>query len=133
MKKFELLEHTADIKFRACGSTMNGVFENSALALASYLSDKPIKTLKSRSIFVSGTDKESLLNHFLDEILYLIDAEHFIAGKAKVNVLGCNLKADLYGDDSKNYKINQVKAATYAEMEIKKIKNGFQAIFVVDV
>jgi len=136
--KFIQLEHTADIKFQVNGTTMNELFENSVLALASYLSDKKISPRKSKTISVSGTDNESLLNHFLDELLYLIDVEHFITAKAEVKIMGFNLSAQLYGDDSKNYEINQVKAATYAEMEIKKVKdkNGnqtFQAIFVIDV
>jgi len=132
-EKFIQLEHTADIKFKVTGATINEIFENSVLAFASYVSDKPIKTRKSKVISVSGIDNESLLNHFLDELIYLIDAEHFITGKAEVKVLGYNLKAELYGDDSKNYEINQVKAATYAEMEIKKAKIGFEAVFVLDV
>jgi len=131
--KFVQLEHTADIKFKVKGITINEIFENSALALASYLSDKKIAPVKSKSISVSGTDNESLLNHFLDELLYLVDAEHFITAKADVKVMGYNLKAQLYGDDSKNYEINQLKAATYAEMEIKKTKAGFEAVFVLDV
>jgi SHS2 domain-containing protein len=131
--RFIQLEHTADIKFKVSGVTLNEIFENSVLALASYLSDKKVIPKKARTISVSGTDNESLLNHFLDEILYLIDAEHFITSKAEVKVMGYNLKAELYGDDSKNYKINQVKAATYAEMEIKKLKSRFEAIFVIDV
>lgn len=132
-EKFVFLEHTADIKIKVTGVTLNEIFDNSVLALASYLSDKPIKIKKSKIISVSGTDNESLLNHFLDELLYLIDAEHFIVGKAKVQIMGYNLKAELFGDDSKNYEINQVKAATYAEMEIKKLKSGFEAVFVIDV
>jgi SHS2 domain-containing protein len=74
----------------------------------------------------------------LDEILYLIDAEGFLTAKAKVQILGFNLKAELFGDDVKKYDINQIKASTYAEMEIKKIKDKdgnqkFQATFVLDV
>jgi SHS2 domain-containing protein len=136
--KFIQLEHTADIKFQINGKTINDIFENSVLALASYLSDKKISPRKSKIINVSVTDNEYLLYKFIEEILYLIDAEHFITGKAKVSVQGYNLKAELFGDDSKNYEINQVKAATYAEMEIKKLKDEsgspiVQAQFVIDV
>jgi SHS2 domain-containing protein len=132
-EKFTQLEHTADIKFQVSGDSINDIFENTTLALASYLSDKKISPKKSKIINVSGQDTESLLYKFIEELLYLIDAEHFITGKAKVSVQGYNLKAELFGDDSKNYEINQVKAATYAEMEIKKSHNGIKAIFVIDV
>jgi SHS2 domain-containing protein len=131
------MEHTADIKFKVIGKTLNEIFENAVLATASYLCDKPIKIGKTKLVAVSGTDEKSLLSHFLDEILYLIDAEGFITGKADVKINGNELKAKLYGDSVAKYDINQIKAATYAEMEIKKIKNknksGFEAIFVLDV
>ena len=46
---------------------------------------------------------------------------------------GNNLKAELFGDDTKNYHLTQIKAATYAEIEIKKTKSDWEAIVVLDV
>jgi SHS2 domain-containing protein len=44
------------------------------------------------------------------------------------------LTAELYGDDSKNYpELDSVKAATYAEMSIKKTKEGYIVQAVLDV
>ena len=37
-KKFEFLEHTADIKFRAYGETINNLFESCVLAFSSFVS-----------------------------------------------------------------------------------------------
>ena len=47
-KKFEFLEHTADIKFRAFGKTLEEVFENSALAVSSIYSKEKKISLKSK-------------------------------------------------------------------------------------
>src|SRR3989344_179933 len=134
--KYKFLEHTADIKFQIYGKTLNEVFENSVLAVAEYVSrGKKIKARKGKIINVSGNDLESLFYNFLDELVYLIDAENFVAAKAKVTIFGYNLKAELFGDSTNNYKdLDHIKAATYAEMYIKKLPDeNWEAQAVMDV
>ncbi|MEK6843858.1 MAG: archease [Nanoarchaeota archaeon] len=133
--KYKFLEHTGDIKFQAYGKTLNEVFENSVIAVSTYISrGKKIKSSKGKVIDVSGTDIESLFYNFLDEIIYLFDAENFIAAKAKITIRGNNLHAEFFGDDASNYKdLDQIKAATYAEMYIKKKASGWEAQAVLDV
>lgn len=125
MKKFEFLEHTADIKFRAYGKTVNEAFENSVLALVSYLSGgEKIKNKKSKMISIKGHDYESLLYSLLDELIFLLDSEGFVVSKSEVRINKFSLKAKLYGDDAKNYGLDHIKAATYAEMHVKKVVSG---------
>lgn len=133
--KYKFLEHTADIKFQAYGKTLNEIFENSLLALSEHIArGVKIKPIKGKLIAVSGTDLESLFYNFLDELLYLIDAENFIAAKGKITIQGYNLRAELFGDKASNYRgLDHIKAATYAEMYIKKTKSGWEAQAVLDV
>lgn len=132
--KYEFLEHTADIKIKVHGKTLNEIFENSALAFSFYLSgERKIENKKLKVINISGTDTNSLLYNFLDELIYLTDAENFVVSMAKVTLRGNNLQAELSGDEADKYKIQQIKAATYAEMEIKKNSLGWEALFVLDV
>ncbi|MBI2631901.1 archease [Candidatus Pacearchaeota archaeon] len=132
--KFELLDHAADIKFRVFGKMLNEIFENSIEALAYYESGgEKIESKKGKVIEVSGNDTESLLYKFIDELLYLVDAERFIAVKGNVLLRGNNLKAELYGDDTDNNQLEHIKAPTYAEMYIKKTEDGWEAQFVLDV
>ncbi len=137
-KKFVFLEHTADIKFKAFGSTMNNLFENCALAFSSCISgDKKIASKKKKIVEVSGDDLEALLYNFMDELIYLLDAENLAVSSAKVKILKNKLKAEIIGDNTKKYSLNHVKAATYAEMYIKKITSGkkekYEAQVVLDV
>lgn len=134
-EKFKFLEHTGDIKIKAFGKTLNETFQNAALAVSSYLSrGKKIKISKEKIIKVSGIDQKSLFYNFLDELIYLLDAEHFITASAKVKIKGNTLTASLKGDNASNYQdLDHIKAATYAEMHIKKISSGFQAQAVLDV
>ena len=133
--KYKFLEHTADIKFQAYGKTLDEVFGNSVLAVLDYISrGQKIKTTKGKIIDVSGNDLESLFYNFLDELIYLIDAENFLAVKAEVTIKGYNLHAELFGDKTSNYKnLDHIKAATYSEMYIKKTLSGWEAQAVMDV
>ena len=133
--KYKFLEHTADIKFQVYGKTLNEIFENSVLAIAEYLSrGVKIKTSKGKIIDLFGTDLKYVFYNFLDELIYLLDAENFITSKAIITLRGNNLHAELFGDRASNYKdIDNIKAATYAEMYIKKTENGWEAQAVLDV
>jgi len=134
-KKFEFLEHTADIKFRVFGKTLEEVFENSALAVSSiYSKEKKISSKNKKKISVEGRDRESLLYNFIEELIFLVDSENFVVSKAKILIKNTSLTAEIYGDDVKNYtNLDQIKSSTYHEMYVKKTKKGWEAQAVVDV
>ena len=136
MKKFKFLEHTADIKFRAFGKDIEEAFDNSASALKEIICGKiKIKKKKEKTIKIIGRDFESLLYNFLEEIIYLLDAENFLISNIKeIKIKNFKLKAVIAGDEASNYKFtNNVKAVTYNEMVVKKEKGKWIAQVVVDV
>lgn len=135
MKKFEFLEHTADIKFRAFGKDLNEVFENVTLAINEIISrENKIKANKKNKISVAGHDKESLLYNFIEELLYLLEVKDFITVKAEVKIIGKKLNAKLFGNKASNYSsLDHIKSPTYHDMYIKKTKKGWEAQVVVDV
>ncbi len=131
---FEFLEHMADIKFAARGATPAGVFESAARAVSSYIaSGARVKEKLEAHIEVQGKDYESLLYAFLDELLYLLDAEGFLVARAEVEIENMTARATLSGDAAKDYEIQHVKAATYAEMYLKETMKGWEAQVVLDV
>lgn len=133
--EYEFLEHTADIKFRARGGTKEEAFESALLAFSHYVSKgSKIKSRKIRKIEVEGDDFENLLYNFIDELIYLIDAEDFVVRKGEVKIDGMRLNAELWGDDASNYsELEHVKAATYAEMYVKKKGKNWEVQMVLDV
>jgi len=135
-EKFEFLEHTADIKVRVYGKKLEEVFENAALAVSSYIAkNKKVKVKIKKKILIESKNNDELLYRFIDELLFLLDAENFIAFRAKVKIKEGKLEALIEGDDTRKYKgFNHVKAATYAEMYVKQLDNGkWEAQFVIDV
>lgn len=133
--KFKFLEHTADVKFQAYGKSLEEVFVNSAMALKEVMFGKiKIKENIKKKFSVEGKDDSSLLYQFLEQFLYLLDAENFIFSKVKVKIKDGKLEAQVYGDKASNYKFtNDVKAITYNSMFVKKDKGKFVCQVVLDV
>lgn len=134
----KFLPHTADVKIHAEGKTVNAAFASAALALKQIILDfekVKIKSLIKKQISVSGKDGSALLYNFLEEFLFLIDAEDFILSKiTKLNIKNGKLSAEILGDKFSNYKLNnKVKAITYNEMRVVKEKNKYVIELVVDV
>ena len=136
-KKFRFLPHTADRKFQAFGKTLEEVFENSALALFNIVYDEKISENKKFKISVKGKDLESLMYNFLEEFLVLIDSKNFLPTQIKnlkLNKKKFEIKAEVVGDNAKNYNVSEhVKAITYNEMFVKKEKGKWIAQVVLDI
>ncbi len=134
-EKYRFLEHTADIKFKAWGKTPERAFENAALALSEIFSrGEKVSSVSMKRINLEDNDIEGLLYSFIDELIYLLDAEGFLVSKAKIRIEGNKLKSDVYGDDALRYPgLEHVKAATYSEMHVKKIKDRWEVQVVVDM
>jgi SHS2 domain-containing protein len=134
--KYKFLPHTADIKFQAFGKSFKEVFENSALAMFKSISENKVKEKVSKKIKVKGKDFESLLYNFLEEFLVLFDSDNFLGAKIKnlkINIKKFEIKAEVLGDDAKNYETTHIKSVTYNEMFVKRLKDKFISQVVLDV
>lgn len=133
---YEFLEHTADVKFVAKGKSIEEVFKEAAMALKETMTKGvEIKKIQEKDVGVEGKDYESLLRNFLEEFLFLFDAEDFILSEVKdIMIDGFRLMATVKGDVIDNYKLsNDVKAITYNEMYVKEIDKGWECQVVLDV
>ena|SRR3989344_3643499 len=134
--KYKFLKHTADVKYKSYGKTLNECFENSAVAMFKSMYPKKIKGELKKEIKVGGKNLESLMYSFLEELIILLDSEDFFLSdiKVKIDEKNLTLKAIVSGDYAKNYDISlQVKAVTYNEMSIRKINGNWVCQVVLDV
>jgi SHS2 domain-containing protein len=133
---YEFLEHRADVKFRAEGSTIEEMFVEAAGALNETVrGDIKILESEEKSFEVEGSDDVNLLYNFLEEFLFLLDAEGFLVSRVKeIKIEGLKLKCVVVGDEVNNYKFtNDVKAVTYSGMFVKEKKGKFICEVVLDV
>jgi SHS2 domain-containing protein len=144
---YKFLEHTADIKIAAEEKNLEDAFKSSALAMREVIFDFEkikVKSAKSRFLSIEGKDLGDLLYNFLEEFIYLLDADDFILAeiedleiaenKQGKKIESYSLNAKILGDSAGNYKFtNKVKAVTFNEMFVKKEGKSFKVQFVLDV
>ena len=124
-KEFEIVNHTADVGIIAYGADMRETFANAAKALFSLITElDDVEEITHRDIELTASDQESLLVEWLNELIYLFDAENIIFKRFDITELGnTHLKARSYGekvDNSKHKLKTGVKAATYHMLKIDK-------------
>jgi SHS2 domain-containing protein len=135
---FEILEHPADIGFRAFGYTLPELFENSALALLSIRADLDgIEPRQEVPLSVTGSDYESLLVNFLSEVLYLVDGKMIALRQVVVNSLSeTSVEAVGRGepfDPARHHVKLIVKAVTWHQLLIARRAEGWSARIYLDV
>src|ERR1039458_4035648 len=73
---FEILEHPADIGFRAFGGTLEELFANAAVAMISIACEiEDVAPRTEYALSATGTDYESMLVNWLSEVLYWFDGK----------------------------------------------------------
>ena len=137
-KAFEITDHTADVGIIAYGANIKQLFFNAALALFSLITEVgSINEKLRRHIEIVSEDKDSLLVEWLNELIYLFDAEHVLFSRFDIESLTNNqLRATCYGEDFDplKHKIKTgVKAATYHMLKINKDNHGYEVQIIFDV
>jgi SHS2 domain-containing protein len=136
--KYELLEHTADAKFRAYGKTIEEAFSNAVEAMTAIVADPlQVKHTQHHDLTIHSTSLQKLLFDLLDQILFLMDTEKFMPAKAEqLAIVERNgkftLSATLVGDDSRKWPHN-LKAVTYSEMVVQQEEGRWVLQAVIDI
>ncbi len=153
-KKYEFLPHTADVRVRAYGGSLEEAFTNSAYAVTDVVTDHTkIEKKVEKEFVVESESQESLLYDFLEQFLVLIDSDGFLLREIlelQIQELsiesvgtsdsvagsgGYKLSAKFVGDKySDKYETKtHVKAITYEEMSIVENDGEWVIGFIVDI
>lgn len=133
MKKYEFLEHTADLKIRVYGRNLKEIINNSLLALNSFL--KPKLTSEKKEIFLEVKNKNlvPLLIDFLSEVLSHIYIEKAIFIKFEEEEISSDkIKGNLEGFVFTSLK-KDIKAITYHQANLFKKDDHLIFEFIVDI
>ncbi|KAF2906138.1 hypothetical protein ILUMI_00030 [Ignelater luminosus] len=143
--KYEYLDHTADVQLHAWGDSLPEAFEQCGIAMYGYMTTLSTVEIKEvREIEATGHDLESLLYHFLDELLFLFSCEPFlICSKVVITEFitegeDFRIKCKCYGEEftlGKHPQGTEVKAITYSAMQIisEPEHNKFQVFVIIDI
>jgi SHS2 domain-containing protein len=133
MRRYELLEHTADVMVKAMGKDLEECFANAAYALFDQMVDvSKVKAMIEVSFEVEGHDLESLLYNFLSEFLYFHDAKQLVLCEFEVEIRGDRVLCKAKGERlsrSKHSHRHEVKAITYHMLSVDSKEPSVTVIF----
>jgi SHS2 domain-containing protein len=135
MKKFEILEHRADLKIRAFGKTKEEIFLNMLLATADFQKANIENKRKiKRKIKIKSVDLPALLIDFLNEIIYLNQVNREVYFDIKFKKLEAKkLEGELSGQKADKFD-EDIKAATFHNLDIHRAPTeDWEATVVFDI
>ena len=132
----------ADIAFEASGKTLEELFSSSGEALTSTMIKDP-KTLgtgEEKRFTLEAKDEEFLLHDFLQELIFLKDAEQLLFKEYELRIekggKGLKLYATIKGehlDPEKHDLLVDAKAVSWHMFKAGKSGRGWKAFFIVDL
>jgi SHS2 domain-containing protein len=142
--KFHFLEDiaTADLAFEAFGKNYSELFKNAGLALEEAMVEtKSVQSKINYEIELDDSNIENLLYLFLEELVYLKDAEELLFSKIKCRIKSAKnvwkFAANLGGEriNRKKHKLrDDVKAVTKHLFRVKELPNkNYRCQVVLDV
>lgn len=131
----------ADVAFEATGKTLEELFESVALAVTNtQVKDlKSVKQKVSKEIKVESDSIEMLLFNFLQELIFLKDAELLLFSKFTIKITEdkkYKLKVKAYGEKlnmKKHELLVDVKAVSLHNFKVQETKSGWEANVILDV
>jgi SHS2 domain-containing protein len=138
MKRYKLIDHTADIGIAAFGKDLPEAFANAAYAMFDILTDvSKVDGKNSFELQVSARNQEELLVTWLDELLFRYETERIVCDRFVINSLDDNnLSATIFYEkiDLKKHEIKtEIKNVTYHQLKIEKTHNGWSAQVIFDL
>jgi SHS2 domain-containing protein len=137
-RRYRYIEHPSDVGFEAYGATLEELFVNAALAMLSFMTDvEAMEPVEERAVEVKAEDLYSLMFDWLDEMLFLFEAESLVMNEFHITVdpAAFSVRGTCRGgifDPEKHEAGIIIKAVTYNMMEVKQ--NGrWHARVVLDV
>jgi SHS2 domain-containing protein len=134
MKRFEFIEHTADIGIIAYGKTLSEAFASAAYGMFAIITElENVRETESRRFEVGADDVEGLLFEWLNSLLYYLDVEMLLFKRFDIIEFGdTRLAARCHGekyDPSRHRLKTGIKSATYHMMEVDRKENRVRVIF----
>ncbi len=132
MKRYELIEHTADIAIRAYGETLEEAFAEAANAMFDLITGGgDIEAREEKAFDIDAIDEEGLLVNFLSHLIVIHEVERLVLKDFVVTFTGNHgLHARAHGerfDPARHGSGVSIKGVSYHMMEITAPKEGTPA------
>ena len=138
MRRFEFLDHTADIGVVVYGENLQALFENAGKAFFHLITDlRKVRPRTERRIEIGWESLERLMVDWLSELLYLHEVENFLFKEFIVESVGeQGLKAVAKGEpfqEGVHVIKTEVKAVTYHQIAVREENGNWRAQIIFDL
>jgi SHS2 domain-containing protein len=146
MKRFELVDISADAGIAAFGGNVRELFENAAAGMYSLITNvESVHERKTIDVAIERDSLEGLLVAWLNELIFRFDVDGFIAKKIVITGLSIPpeeagkplaVRASLSGeefDPARHEGKLLLKAATYHNLRIEKTGDIWRSEIIFDV
>ena len=135
---WEHYSHPADMGIRGFGQTKEQAFGQAALALTAGITDlHTVEPKEAVEITCREQDDELLFVSWLNALIYEIATRQMLFSKFEIDIKHQQLQAKAWGEKIDLKRHNpavEVKAATYADLKVKRNKIGeWMVQCIVDV
>ncbi len=131
---FREITHTADLAIEVHGRTLAELFVHAAQGMFSLMADlETLKPTVSHDVLLHSFDLETLLIDWLNELLFLHESEGQLYSHFTIHSLSpTELRATVRGRPAPVTK-SSIKAATFHNLSITQVADGYVATIVFDV
>jgi SHS2 domain-containing protein len=127
-KRFEVVEHTADVGIKAYGETITEAFENAALGMFNIITDPAKVGLQQDfEVMIEGEDLKTLLHEWLSQLLILSQVNGMLFSGFRVEMKPLQYGMGLTGwaigepaDPGKHVYKTEIKAVTHHMLEVRE-------------
>ena len=132
---FKELEHTADVRIRVDGSTLDEVFAESARGMFQVMYGSCRGESVSRTLSLESSDLDSLLVEFLSELLFISEVDGVVFCSFEVKIMGNSLDARLFGEDfdRSRHEGREIKGISYSGLSIEQKGDVYTVEILFDV
>jgi protein archease len=138
MKRFRVLDHTADIGLVIYGTDLKSLFEHAGEGFFHLITDlRKVRPRVEKKISLHGEGLERLMVSWLTELLYYHDVENLLFRKFKVESVGeGELRAVASGEHFREgvHAIKtEIKAVTYHQIHVQKEDGTWRGQVIFDL
>ena len=137
-KRYEELDHTADLRLRIFGADERDLFANAAFALFDRMVDlASVRAAFTHEIEASGADLEETLVNFLSELLYRRETRGTLYRECEITELApTHMRSLCIGetfDEARHTAKKTNKAVTFHDVEIARRGGRLEVTLTFDV
>jgi len=129
MKKFEYLDHTADIGIRAYGQDLKDLFENAAEAMLAVTAElDTIDEMMLIEVSVTASTLPDLMLNWLGELNFQHEVEEIFFCRTEIREISPNrLRAVVFGEarnENRHVVLAEIKSVTFHQLQVEQASDG---------